>query len=64
MKFGFQLVYLRSIQASANANARGAFNFNGMFTAQTNCRAAATPPTIVIRAEPEAIPSPISCWAI
>ena len=34
-KFGFQLVYLRSIQASANANARGAFNFNGMFTAQT-----------------------------
>lgn len=35
MKFGFQLVYLRSIQASANANARGVFNFNGMFTAQT-----------------------------
>ena len=35
MKFGFQVVYLRSIQASANANARGAFNFNGMFTAQT-----------------------------
>jgi hypothetical protein len=35
MKFGFQLDYLRSIQASANANARGVFNFNGMFTAQT-----------------------------
>jgi hypothetical protein len=35
LKFGFQLVYLRSIQASANANARGVFNFNGMFTAQT-----------------------------
>ncbi len=35
MKFGFQIVYIRSIQASANANARGVFNFNGMFTAQT-----------------------------
>lgn len=35
LKFGFQLDYLRSIEASANANARGAFNFNGMFTAQT-----------------------------
>ncbi len=35
MKFGFQLLYLRSVQASANLNARGAFNFNGMFTAQT-----------------------------
>ncbi|MGA8111349.1 MAG: carboxypeptidase-like regulatory domain-containing protein, partial [Acidobacteriaceae bacterium] len=34
-KFGIQYDYLRSIQASANANARGAFNFNGMFTAQT-----------------------------
>jgi hypothetical protein len=34
-KFGAQLIYLRSVQASANANARGAFNFNGMFTAQT-----------------------------
>jgi Carboxypeptidase regulatory-like domain len=35
LKFGGQFVYLRSVQASANANARGAFNFNGMFTAQT-----------------------------
>lgn len=35
MKFGFQVVYLRSVQASANANARGVFNFNGMFTSQT-----------------------------
>jgi hypothetical protein len=35
IKFGAQLVYLRSIQASANANARGSFNFDGMFTAQT-----------------------------
>ena len=35
IKFGFQLSYLRTIQSSANANARGVFNFNGMFTAQT-----------------------------
>ena len=35
LKFGAELIYLRSVQASANANARGAFNFNGMFTAQT-----------------------------
>jgi hypothetical protein len=35
IKFGFQLSYLRTIQSSANANARGIFNFNGMFTAQT-----------------------------
>jgi hypothetical protein len=35
LKFGFQVNYMRSVQSSANANARGAFNFNGMFTAQT-----------------------------
>jgi len=35
IKFGFQLSSLRTIQSSANANARGIFNFNGMFTAQT-----------------------------
>lgn len=35
LKFGAQLVYLRSVESSANANARGVFNFNGMFTAQT-----------------------------
>lgn len=35
IKFGFQLSYLRTIQSSANANARGVFTFNGMFTAQT-----------------------------
>jgi hypothetical protein len=35
IKFGFQLSYLRTIQSSANANARGVFNFNGTFTAQT-----------------------------
>ncbi len=35
IKFGAQFVYLRTVQSSANANARGAFNFNGMFTAQT-----------------------------
>lgn len=35
IKFGFQIAYLRTIQSSANANARGVFNFNGNFTAQT-----------------------------
>ena len=35
IKFGFQLAYLRTVQSSANANARGVFTYNGMFTAQT-----------------------------
>jgi hypothetical protein len=34
IKFGAEIAYLRTIQSSANANARGAFNFNGNFTAQ------------------------------
>jgi hypothetical protein len=34
IKFGVFLSYLRTIQSSANANARGIFNFNGNFTAQ------------------------------
>ena len=34
IKFGFQLAYLRTIQSSANANARGVFNFNDTYTAQ------------------------------
>jgi hypothetical protein len=34
IKFGVDLAYLRTIQSSANANARGVFNFNGNFTAQ------------------------------
>lgn len=35
MKFGADLAYTRSVQSSANANARGVFNFNDVFTAQT-----------------------------
>jgi hypothetical protein len=35
IKFGADIAYLRTIQSSANANARGAFNFSGNFTAQT-----------------------------
>ena len=35
IKFGFHINYLRTIQSSANANARGVFSFNGIFTAQT-----------------------------
>lgn len=34
IKFGVDLAYLRTIQSSANANARGIFNFNGNYTAQ------------------------------
>jgi Carboxypeptidase regulatory-like domain len=34
IKFGAEIAYLRTIQSSANANARGVFNFNGNFTAQ------------------------------
>ena len=36
IKFGADIAYLRTIQSSANANARGVFNFNGNFTAQFN----------------------------
>jgi hypothetical protein len=35
IKLGGDLAYTRSVQSSANANARGVFNFNGVFTAQT-----------------------------
>jgi hypothetical protein len=35
IKFGADLAYTRSVQSSANANARGVFNFNNVFTAQT-----------------------------
>ncbi|MGH9344086.1 MAG: carboxypeptidase regulatory-like domain-containing protein, partial [Terriglobia bacterium] len=35
IKFGGDLAYTRSVQSSANANARGVFNFNDTFTAQT-----------------------------
>jgi hypothetical protein len=35
IKFGGDLAYTRSVQSSANANARGIFNFNDVFTAQT-----------------------------
>ncbi len=36
IKFGGDIASLRTIQSSANANARGVFNFNGNFTAQFN----------------------------
>ena len=35
IKIGGDLEYTRSVQSSANANARGVFNFNDIFTAQT-----------------------------
>lgn len=35
IKFGADLNYTRSVQSSANANARGVFTFNDIFTAQT-----------------------------
>jgi hypothetical protein len=35
VKFGADLAYTRSVQSSANANARGIFNFNNVFTTQT-----------------------------
>lgn len=35
IKLGEVLAYTRTIQSSANANARGRFNFNDVFTAQT-----------------------------
>jgi hypothetical protein len=34
IKFGASIAYLRTIQSSANANARGVFTFNDTFTAQ------------------------------
>ena len=34
IKFGAEIAYLRTIQSSANANARGVFTFNDTFTAQ------------------------------
>jgi hypothetical protein len=36
IKIGGDLGYTRSVQSSANANARGVFNFNDVFTAQTS----------------------------
>jgi hypothetical protein len=36
IKLGADLDYTRSVQSSANANARGVFNFNDVFTAQTS----------------------------
>ena len=35
IKIGGDLAYTRSVQSSANANARGVFTFNDVFTAQT-----------------------------
>jgi len=35
VKLGGDLSYVRSVQSSANANARGVFNFNNVFSAQT-----------------------------
>ena len=35
IKFGGDLSYTRAVESSANANARGVFNFNDIFTAQT-----------------------------
>ncbi len=34
LKFGAEIAYLRTIQSSANANARGVFTFNDTYTAQ------------------------------
>ena len=36
IKIGGDLAYTRSVQSSANANARGVFTFNDVFTTQTN----------------------------
>jgi len=35
IKMGGDLIYIRSVQSSANANARGVFNFNDTFTASS-----------------------------
>ena len=45
IKFGAEIAYLRTIQSSANANARGVFNFNGNFTAQFPASGGFTPVT-------------------
>jgi len=42
IKFGADLAYTRSVQSSANANARGIFNFNNVFTTQTKLNANGT----------------------
>lgn len=42
IKMGGDLAYTRSIQSSANANARGVFNFNDVFSAQTKLNANGT----------------------
>ena len=42
IKFGADLAYTRSVQSSANANARGVFNFNNVFTTQTKLNANGT----------------------
>ena len=42
IKIGGDLAYTRSVQSSANANARGVFNFNDVFTAQTRLNANGT----------------------
>lgn len=41
IKFGAIILYNRNVQSSANANARGVFNFNGMYTAQLSGSAGA-----------------------
>ena len=42
IKIGGDFAYTRSVQSSANANARGVFNFNDVFTAQTKLNANGT----------------------
>jgi hypothetical protein len=42
IKLGGDLAYTRSVQSSANANARGVFTFNDTFTAQTTPAAGGT----------------------
>ena len=42
IKFGADLAYTRSVQSSANANARGVFTFNNVFTTQTKLNANGT----------------------
>jgi len=42
IKLGESLAYTRTVQSSANANARGIFNFNNVFTAQTKLNANGT----------------------
>ncbi|HZP04832.1 MAG TPA: carboxypeptidase-like regulatory domain-containing protein [Terracidiphilus sp.] len=42
IKMGGDLAYTRSVQSSANGNARGIFNFNNVFSAQTKLNANGT----------------------